>query len=69
MEPTEGKVGYATRHAVCSNFVEMYDVHVVGSRMHTEYGIPIPVEKLEAVDDAIVGTIEFFGELRTNGRT
>lgn len=48
MEPTEGKVGYATRHAVCSNFVEKYDVHVVGSRVHSEYGIPIPAEKLEA---------------------
>src|SRR5215468_12362157 len=32
-----------------------YDVHVVGSRVHDEYWIP--VEELQAFNDAIVGTI------------
>jgi hypothetical protein len=63
---TEGKVGYVTRFAVRSDFLAKYDVHIVGSRIHVEYWIP--VEELEAFNEAIVGTIEVTGEYRGEGR-
>ncbi len=46
----DGKVGYVTRFAVRSDFIEKYDVHIVGSRVHAEYWIP--AEELEAFNDA-----------------
>jgi hypothetical protein len=48
--------GYVVRFEVRSDFIERYERHVVGSKVHEEYWIP--AEELEAFNDAIVGLIE-----------
>ncbi len=52
----ESGSGFVTRFAVKKEFLDLYERQVVGAREHEEYWIP--AEDLEALNDAIVGTIE-----------
>ncbi len=55
-------VGYVTRFEVKKDFMDKYEVHQVGGSKHTEWWIP--AEDLQALNEAIVGTIEVIGEYR-----
>lgn len=57
-----GAVGYVTRFAVKTEFLERYEVHQVGGMVHVEYWVP--AEELEDFNDNIVGPIEVVGEWR-----
>lgn len=48
--------GYVTRFAVRKSYLDQYDVHQVGGETILEYWIP--AERLEELNDNIVGTIE-----------
>ena len=52
----ESGAGYVTRFAVRRDFLERCESHTVGARQHEEYWTP--AEDLEAMNDAIVGSIE-----------
>lgn len=52
----ESGSGFVTRFSVKRQFLDQYERQVVGAREHEEYWIP--AEDLEALNDAIVGTIE-----------
>lgn len=49
-------VGYVTRFEVAKEFLDAYEVHQVGGQTILEYWIP--ADDLEAMNDAIVGTID-----------
>lgn len=55
-------VGYVTRFNVKKSFVDSYEIQKVGGAHHTEWWIP--AEKLEELNDNIVGEIEVIGEYR-----
>jgi hypothetical protein len=55
--------GFVTRFSVRSDFMVRYETHIVGARYHEEYWIP--AEELDALNDAIVGTIEVVREFST----
>ena len=55
-------VGYVTRFRVPKAFMHRYPVQMVGGAHHTEWWVP--AEELDALNDAIVGTIEVIGEYR-----
>lgn len=59
--PASG-VGYVTRFQVKKNFMDRYEIHKVGSQLHTEWWVP--AEDLEQLNDNIVGLIEVIGEYR-----
>jgi hypothetical protein len=54
--------GYVARFEVSAEFLDGYQVRVVGARIHEEYWIP--AECLEDFNDAIVGRIEIVAEFR-----
>jgi hypothetical protein len=56
------KVGYVTRFQVRKEFLDKYDVKVVGGRTHVEYWIP--ADDLEEFNRNIVGKIEVIAEFR-----
>ena len=58
---TDG-VGYVTCFNVKKNFLNKYEVHVVGASYHTEWWIPSG--DLGALNDNIIGLIEIIGEYR-----
>ena len=58
----EPRVGYVTRFAVRSEFLENYEVQTVGGSTHQEYWIP--AEDLAAFNMNIVGLIEVVAEYR-----
>jgi hypothetical protein len=51
----DDEVGYVTRFEVRTEFLNRFEVRIVGSRIHAEYWIP--AEQLAEFNDAIVGTI------------
>lgn len=55
-------VGYVTRFRVPNAYMARYPVQKVGGAHHTEWWVP--AEELNALNDAIVGTIEVIGEYR-----
>lgn len=55
-------VGYVTRFRVPKAFMDQYAVQKVGGAHHTEWWVP--AEELDALNDAIVGTIDVIGEYR-----
>ena len=55
-----GFVGYVLRFSVRTEFLRLYDVHVVGSSMHREYWIP--AGDLPGLNANIVGEIELVSE-------
>ncbi|WP_299484778.1 ADP-ribosylation/crystallin J1 [Acaryochloris sp. IP29b_bin.137] len=58
----ESGVGYITRFSVKKSFMDNYEIQKVGGAHHTEWWIP--AEKLEELNDNIVGAIEVIGEYR-----
>ena len=57
-----GFEGYVLRFSVRTEFLRMYDVHVVGSSAHREYWIP--ADHLARLNENIVGEIEIVLEFR-----
>jgi hypothetical protein len=58
----DSKVGYVTRFKVRNAFMDGYKVETVGGAHHTEWWIP--AEKVEEMNENIVGLIEVIGEYR-----
>lgn len=48
--------GFVTRFEVRAEFVEQFEIQTVGASYHTEWWIP--AERLEELNDNIVGLIE-----------
>lgn len=55
-------VGFVTRFRVKKDFVDQFAIEKVGGARHTEWWIP--AERLEELNDNIVGQIEVIGEYR-----
>ena len=55
-------VGYVTRFSVRRQYLEGFEVHVVGGSEHEEYWIP--AEELDEFNGNIVGEIEVIAEFR-----
>ena len=51
-----GNVGYVSVFRVKKTFIDSYEVQIVGGSQHEE--LWIPAEKVEEMNDAIVGEIE-----------
>jgi len=60
-----GCVGYVTRFAVDSVYLEQFPVETVGGPEHTEYWIP--AERLEEFNDKIIGEIEVIRKFLPEG--
>lgn len=58
----EDKVGYVTKFEVRKEFLDNYEVKVVGGKTHEEYWIP--AENLEEFNRNIVGKIEVIAKFR-----
>lgn len=58
----EARVGYVTRFHVRKSFLDRYQRHIVGNRLHEEYWIP--AEHLSEFNAHLVGPIEVIGEYR-----
>lgn len=58
----EDKVGYVTKFEICKDFLDNYEVKVVGGTAHEEYWIP--AEDLEEFNRNIIGKIEVVSEFR-----
>ena len=56
------KVGYVTRFAVRTEFLQRYEIQTVGGAVHQEYWIP--AEELAEFNQNIVGRIEVVAEYR-----
>ncbi len=54
------RVGYVTKFSVKKGFMDRYQIHKVGSEVHTEWWIP--AEDVEELNNNIVGLIEVIGE-------
>ena len=61
-DAASGFVGYVTRFAVRTSFLERYPVKTVGAKRHQEYWIP--AEDLDELNENIVGDIEVVAEFR-----
>lgn len=61
-DEASGYEGYVLRFAVRTAFLARYEVHVVGSSMHSEYWIP--AEDLDSFNQSIEGKIELVREFR-----
>lgn len=58
----EDKVGYVTKFAVRKEFLDNYEVKIVGGATHEEYWIP--AEDLEVFNRNIIGKIEIIAQFR-----
>ena len=58
------KIGYVTRFAVKTEFLNDYEIQTVGGAIYQEYWIP--AEDLEEFNRNIVGKIEVISEFRGN---
>jgi hypothetical protein len=58
----QDKVGYVTRFQVRTEYLDRFEVRVVGGSEHQEYWIP--AEELEEFNRNIVGEIEVIAEFR-----
>lgn len=56
------KIGYVTRFAVKTEFLNRYEVHFVGGELYQEHWIP--AEDLDKFNQNIVGQIEVIAEFR-----
>lgn len=56
------KIGYVTKFEVKKEFLDNYEVKIVGGKTHEEYWIP--AEDLERFNRNIVGKIEIISEFR-----
>jgi hypothetical protein len=59
-----GFAGYVLRFNVRTEFLNQYQIHVVGDSTHREYWIP--AADLAALNANIVGSIEMISEFRAN---
>ncbi len=59
-KPETGYRGYVTRFAVRADFVAEFEVRTVGGRIHQE--LWIPAERLDELNEAMVGPIEVIAE-------
>jgi hypothetical protein len=58
----EPKRGYVTRFAVRADYLQRYEIKIVGGSLHQEYWIP--AEDLPEFNRNIIGTIEVVAEFR-----
>jgi hypothetical protein len=58
----EDKVGYVTKFEVKTEFLNKYEIQIVGGSEHQEYWIPS--EELNKFNENIVGKIEVIAEYR-----
>lgn len=58
----EDKVGYVTKFAVRKEFLDNYEIKIVGGATHEEYCIP--AEDLDEFNQNIIGNIETISEFR-----
>ena len=56
------KIGYVTKFAVNKEFLDRYEVQIVGGATHEEYWVP--AEDLEEFNRNIVGKIEVISEFK-----
>lgn len=56
----ESGSGYVTRFHVCAKFMSQFSIQQVGASSHTEWWIP--ADKLEELNENIVGLIEMIHE-------
>ena len=61
-DETSGFVGYVLRFSVRTEFLNHYEIHVVGSSDHREYWIP--AQDLQKLNENIVGPIEVIVEFQ-----
>jgi hypothetical protein len=64
-DEASGFAGYVLRFDVRTEFLDQYDLHIVGSSTHSEYWIP--AEDMEALNRNIEGTIDVIHEFRREG--
>ncbi|MGC1451320.1 MAG: hypothetical protein WA830_14925 [Candidatus Sulfotelmatobacter sp.] len=62
-DEASGYEGYVLEFEVRTEFLDRYDMHVVGNSSHSEYWIP--AEDLESFNRNIDGTIRVVQEFRT----
>lgn len=55
-------VGYVTRFKVEKSFLDQYEIHCCGAAYHTEWWIP--AEKLDSLNNHIIGKIEVIAEYK-----
>jgi hypothetical protein len=60
----EDKIGYVTKFAVRKEFLDNYEIKIVGGKTHAEYWIP--AEDLGEFNRNIVGKIEVIAEFRND---
>ncbi len=58
----EDKIGYVTKFKIRKDFLDKYEVRIVGGKTHEEYWIP--AEDLEEFNKILVGKIEMIAEFR-----
>ena len=56
--------GFVLRFAIDKKYIERFDIHQVGSRIHVEYWIP--ASELEEFNNHIVGVIEMIASYDKN---
>ncbi len=56
------KIGYVTRFQVRTEFLDNFEIQIVGGSIHQEYWIP--AEDLDEFNENIVGKIEIIVEFR-----
>jgi hypothetical protein len=61
-DETSGFVGYVLRFSVRTEFLNNYEIHIVGSSEHREYWIP--ADDVQKLNENIVGAIEVISEFR-----
>ncbi|HEY0035491.1 MAG TPA: hypothetical protein VGB66_02325 [Longimicrobium sp.] len=61
-DAVSGYTGFVTRFQVRSEFLARYPLQTAGAAVHQEYWIP--AEDMEALNAAIVGTIDVVAEFR-----
>ena len=61
-DESSGFVGYVLRFTVRTEFLNLYEIHIVGSAEHREYWIP--AGDLHKLNGNIVGPIEVIAEFR-----
>ena len=57
-------VGFVTRFYVKREFMDRYEIQIVGASHHSEWWVPDA--ELEELNDSIVGDIEVIGEYRAS---
>jgi len=59
---SDDQSGFVTRFEVRKAYLDQYETHIVGGRIHEEYWIP--AEKLKEFNENLVGTIKVIAEFK-----